>query len=250
MESFVTLKNFKDKIMRIASSFCNIKLKLKFTDYVKVKKQNLQFIDEEIKEEISAQFTDKRNYLKYLRISESDESFYYISKKLKKPIYLLPTTDSSKTIFVFNDEKTIFKYYKGKQSLSKFIDDIIGVIYKFLKIQEINPVIYKNHEDIWLPLQKICKKNFEISDIIYTFSNSINVPVKSVFFLIYFVQMVMSVEMNLFAWDQTNDKDVDFRMDLRPSSESIFIKKPFIIGVLDKEIDDLFGIPLLSMIIE
>lgn len=93
------------------------------------------FLEQEKANQVLALLNSDKEYARYIRIGPSDESYYYISKKLRKPIYLIPTASSERIIYLFEDENSIYKYFKGKQALSSFIDDIIKVFLLLLEYQ-------------------------------------------------------------------------------------------------------------------
>ena len=105
--SLIKMRDYGDKAMRIASAISKFSTKLKYCDYASI------------------------DGVEYSRIRQNNQTYCFVSKLLRRQVYVLSCDKEDILICIFPHKELIQKYYQDKQSYSFFGNSIFQVKFSF-----------------------------------------------------------------------------------------------------------------------
>lgn len=157
----IKMHDYGDKKIRLSSCMSKFSLKFKFCE--------------------SVNFQGK----KYFRIRPNSLTYKFKSKKLRLEYYMVQCDRDNMSVCFFPHKKFVEAYMKDKVSFSSVSNSIFTVNYSNFSIlnplfQEIQSDVKNFKHDIWIPQFNLDLKTIELSEIVYTFSNSLDLPLQTV----------------------------------------------------------------------
>lgn len=205
---FDKLKISNENGIKIGSSCVNQELTLKYNSVAKWK------IDD--------------NKIKFIRINPSKEIKMYKHKRIyDKYIYLLPTNYEKIYVFITKADSILWYINRGKTT---FMDEI-QILLREVEIMD----SYHHDNFLWIPFFKKVVEPYDLTDFLYTFSNSDKIDIKSA--------------VSSFSLEISGDV-IDKGFTMKPESKSQVFDDDFIFGFVQSDIENILDIPLCAVIVE
>lgn len=166
--------------------------------------------------------------LKYLRINPSKEVKVFQHKIDKgRQIYLLPTNYDKIYVFITSAKSLLWQIERGKTTYVKEVKSYL---------KDVELIDSADHENyIWIPFFKKTIDTYDLTEFLYTFSNSEKIDIKSA----------------CSAFDIEISGDIiDKGVQMKPGKQSLLFDDDFIFGFVHSDIEDILDIPLTSVLIE